>query len=179
MHGDFYSYDGVQISPLPTQKPLPLWIGGSSEAAIKRTARVGTGWQAAFETPDEAGIIVQKIISAIRAEGRSIDEEHFGTGINFRFGNWDHPAVEAATKRFERVSGGRSAQNSFAVGDIKQISERVREFVSHGVIKFVMRPLSFGDADTLHQTRLLINELLPEIDSLNGERSSLKTAVPI
>ena len=34
----------------PVQKPLPLWVGGAAEAAIERTARWGTGWQAGIET---------------------------------------------------------------------------------------------------------------------------------
>ncbi len=41
--GKHYSYREASISPRPVQDPLPLWIGGSSEAAIRRTARVGTG----------------------------------------------------------------------------------------------------------------------------------------
>ena len=41
---------GASISPKPVQPDLPMWIGGSSEAAIRRTARYGTGWQAGAET---------------------------------------------------------------------------------------------------------------------------------
>jgi probable F420-dependent oxidoreductase len=176
--GEFYKYDGVQISPLPKQQPLPLWIGGSSKAAIRRTARFGTGWQAAFETPAEAGEVVRAILAAVKEAGRTMDPEHFGTGINFRFGDWDHPSVSKTAERFDRVSGGRSAREAFAVGGAKEIARRIREFVDNGVIKFVMRPLSLGDADTLEQTRLLIDEVLPEIDRLNEERDRAKTAAP-
>ena len=37
--GKHFQYDRACISPLPAQKPLPLWIGGSSEAAIERSGR--------------------------------------------------------------------------------------------------------------------------------------------
>ena len=37
LDGEFFQYDGVRISPLPVQKELPLWIGGSSQAAIRST----------------------------------------------------------------------------------------------------------------------------------------------
>jgi len=38
---------GVQVSPMPLQKPRPpLWIGGSSEGAFRRVARFGDGWHA-------------------------------------------------------------------------------------------------------------------------------------
>ena len=45
---------GASIAPKPVQPDLPMWIGGSSEAAIRRTARIGTGWQAGPETPAQA-----------------------------------------------------------------------------------------------------------------------------
>ena len=42
--GTHYKLSGASISPKPVQPDLPMWIGGGSEAAIKRTARYGTGW---------------------------------------------------------------------------------------------------------------------------------------
>ena len=48
--GTHYHLSGASISPKPVQPDLPMWIGGSSEAAIRRTARYGTGWQAGAET---------------------------------------------------------------------------------------------------------------------------------
>ncbi|MDP6344891.1 MAG: LLM class flavin-dependent oxidoreductase, partial [Alphaproteobacteria bacterium] len=41
MQGEFHQYDDVRISPVPVQQPLPLWIGGSSQAAIRRTVQYG------------------------------------------------------------------------------------------------------------------------------------------
>jgi len=170
--GEFYQYDGVVISPIPVQQPLPLWVGGGSEAAIRRTARYGTGWQAAFETPVEAGRVVVAIQQALKEEGRSFDHEHFGTGINYRFGDWEDEAVAATARRYERVSGGRNAREAFAVGDAAEIVGRIREYVDNGIIKFVLRPLSRGDDDTIAQTRHLIAEVLPAIAELNAERAA-------
>src|SRR5215467_14623791 len=47
--GVHYHLSGASIAPKPVQPDLPMWIGGSSEAAIRRTARFGTGWQAGAE----------------------------------------------------------------------------------------------------------------------------------
>jgi len=174
--GEYYQYDGVTIRPTPVQAPLPLWIGGSSQAAIRRTVRFGTGWQAAFDTPVEAGRVVEQIKQGYRDAGRKFDEEHFGTGINYRFGTWDDPGVAKTAERFERVSGGRSARDSFAVGGAAEVVARIREFVDNGIIKFVLRPLAQGDEDTLQQTRALIDEVLPEIEVLNAERKQAAAA---
>ncbi len=51
--GAFYKLKGVTIAPKPVQPDLPMWIGGSTDAAIRRTARIGTGWQAGGDPPAE------------------------------------------------------------------------------------------------------------------------------
>ena len=118
--GEFYNYERVRISPVPLQQPLPLWIGGSSEAAINRTARIGTGWQAAAESPEEAGETVDKILARVKNLGRTMDPEHFGIGINFRFGSHEDEPVRQAVERYERVLN-RTSRHTFGVGDASDI----------------------------------------------------------
>jgi probable F420-dependent oxidoreductase len=44
-HGRFFSFDGIAIEPGPAQPGGPrLWVGGRSEAAIRRAATLGDGW---------------------------------------------------------------------------------------------------------------------------------------
>jgi probable F420-dependent oxidoreductase len=43
--GHFYQFDNVSITPRVLQKPHPpIWVGAMSEPALKRAARVGSGW---------------------------------------------------------------------------------------------------------------------------------------
>jgi len=42
--GRFHTLDAVNIVPPPVQRPIPIWMGGVSEAAIKRAARLADGW---------------------------------------------------------------------------------------------------------------------------------------
>jgi probable F420-dependent oxidoreductase len=43
--GRFYQYTDIRCEPFPIQKPHPpIWIGGHSRAALRRTARHGDGW---------------------------------------------------------------------------------------------------------------------------------------
>jgi alkanesulfonate monooxygenase SsuD/methylene tetrahydromethanopterin reductase-like flavin-dependent oxidoreductase (luciferase family) len=45
--GRHFKYDDVVVRPLPVQRPRPpIWIGGLSEPAIKRAARLGDGLMA-------------------------------------------------------------------------------------------------------------------------------------
>src|SRR5437764_11769129 len=44
-HGDFFEFGPVAFEPKPVQRPWPaLHIGGESDAALRRAARVGDGW---------------------------------------------------------------------------------------------------------------------------------------
>ena len=90
-NGAFYKLKGVTIAPKPVQPDLPMWIGGSTDAAIRRTARIGTGWQAGGDPPAEAGRVVAAIKAAAIEAGRSIDEDHYGAGFAFHFGSRDAP----------------------------------------------------------------------------------------
>jgi probable F420-dependent oxidoreductase len=42
--GEFETVTGAGIAPLPVQRPIPLWIGGSSAPAYRRIGRVADGW---------------------------------------------------------------------------------------------------------------------------------------
>jgi len=41
---DSHHIDEAGLCPLPTQRPIPLWIGGFSGPAMRRAARLGDGW---------------------------------------------------------------------------------------------------------------------------------------
>jgi len=138
---------------------LPMWIGGSSEAAVRRTARFGT-WQAGGETPEDIGAVVGAIRAAAIAEGRPIDDDHYGAGIAFRFGRPDDPALERLFDAYRRRTG-RDPQKHFAIGDAEAIVERVAVYVEGGISKFILRPAARGDDEMLSQTRRLIQEILP------------------
>ena len=46
-HGREYQLTDCAITPKPVQRPLPVWIGGDSPAALRRAARLGDGWHSA------------------------------------------------------------------------------------------------------------------------------------
>ncbi|WP_191873700.1 LLM class F420-dependent oxidoreductase [Streptomyces filipinensis] len=43
-HGKFYDFEGLGQRPRPAQPAVPLWVGGSSPAAVRRAALKGDGW---------------------------------------------------------------------------------------------------------------------------------------
>lgn len=79
--GDYYRHEGeifdvesIKFCPVPSQ-PIPLLIGGHSERALRRAARVGDGWLHAGGDPKELAAMIRRL-DELRTE--------YGTG-NKRF----------------------------------------------------------------------------------------------
>jgi probable F420-dependent oxidoreductase len=159
--GRHYRLRGASISPRPVQPDLPMWIGGSSEAAIRRTAKYGTGWQGGGETLEDAGRVVAAIKKAVLEAGRSIDEDHYGAAFPFYFGSASDSAVTGAMAAYAKRTG-RDASGYFAIGDGQAIRDRVAVYVAVGIEKFILRPVGTGD-EVIAQTKRLIEDVLPHI----------------
>jgi len=161
--GEHYRYENASISPRPVQDPLPLWIGGSSEAAIRRTAEIGTGWVAGIQTPEQVGPVVAQIQQRAREAGRPLDPEHFGAGVSYRFGSLDDPVVQKTMRGFQRFNPDLDPHSYFATGGADAVLERIEEYRGAGIFKFVLRPMATGADDTMEQTRRLLEEVLPRV----------------
>ncbi len=71
-HGEFYSFDKLRMSPAPTA-PVPIYVGGHTEAGLRRAARVGDGWTSAMITFDELRGTIE-LLGKLRTEyGRSAE----------------------------------------------------------------------------------------------------------
>ena len=167
--GEALDYDGrhfkltkTSIAPLPVQPDLPMWIGGSSEAAIKRTARVGTGWQAGAETVEMVGSVIAGIKTALKDTGRTIDDDHYGAAFAFRFGGPDDPGVARFMEQY-KARTGRDPHDTVAIGDAETVMRRLQAYIEVGVSKFILRPIADGDAEMLAQTRRLVEDVLPQV----------------
>jgi probable F420-dependent oxidoreductase len=161
--GTYYQLSGATISPKPAQAELPMWIGGASDAAIRRTVRWGTGWQGGAEAPAIAGAVVAKIRAALPEAGRSIDDDHYGAGFPYRFGTVaDDPDIARSMRGYQEYRG-LDPDGYFAIGDADTIFERITEYVDAGISKLIVRPFGRGDDDLMCQTQRLVREVLPRV----------------
>ena len=160
--GKHFRLTSASISPLPVQADFPMWIGGSSDAAVRRTAKYGTGWQAGSETPETVGRVIAAIKDAAARAGRSIDEDHYGAAFAYRFGGADDPGVAKVMESY-KARTGRDASVHFAFGDADAIIERIASYIENDACKFILRPAADGDEDMYAQTRRLVEEVLPRI----------------
>jgi alkanesulfonate monooxygenase SsuD/methylene tetrahydromethanopterin reductase-like flavin-dependent oxidoreductase (luciferase family) len=66
----------VSIVPPPVQRPIPIWFGGSSDAVVKRAARLGDGWMPIMSPDAEAKQKLGALREQIKSFGR--DPAKFG-----------------------------------------------------------------------------------------------------
>jgi probable F420-dependent oxidoreductase len=161
--GPHFQLKGASVRPLPVQQPLPLWIGGSGPAAIRRTARIGTGWLAGLQSAAEVGRTVAQIKAAALEAGRAIDPDHFGAGFSYRFGERDDPIVEQRKAAYRRAFPTRDPEALIVAGGAADIIRRMLDYEAAGITKFVLRPIGEGDEDLFDQTRRLVEEVIPAV----------------
>lgn len=73
-HGRYYDFDRLRMDPpAPVGHPVPIYVGGHSDAGIRRAARLGDGWIGAQVLPDELAVLVASLRDAL-AEADRADE---------------------------------------------------------------------------------------------------------
>ncbi|MET4697869.1 putative F420-dependent oxidoreductase [Constrictibacter sp. MBR-5] len=81
------------LNPLPVQRPIPIWFGGSSDAVVKRAARLGDGW-IPIMPPDEAGPKLDALHGHLQEAGRNPAD--FGVAAWLRMHDFDPQRWAAA-----------------------------------------------------------------------------------
>lgn len=74
-HGEFFDMERATILPAPPV-PIPIVIGGRSEAAIRRVGRLGDGWVAIWKTPEQWAEAMTMIDKAASEVGRDVPTRH-------------------------------------------------------------------------------------------------------
>src|SRR6058998_557559 len=140
--GEAVSHDGaagsfrdVKLSPLPVQKPLEVWLGGTAPAALERCGRLSDGWLPSQCTPDEAALGRIVIEEASARARRSISSEHFGVSIGYA-----RVPIDPATARAMTARRPRSVELT-PVG-LPAVRALIERFIAVGFSKFVVRPVA-------------------------------------
>jgi len=75
-HGEFFTFDDARILPAP-DPPIPVAVGGRSDAALRRTALFADGWLGIWVSPKRFADAVERVESQAAEAGRSATD-------------WDH-----------------------------------------------------------------------------------------
>lgn len=79
--GDYHSIPNAGINPLPVQQPIPVWMGGSADPVLRRTARLADGWIP--RTTPQTSLTDQ--LDRLMTHAREVDRDPADIGIHGRF----------------------------------------------------------------------------------------------
>lgn len=170
-HGEFVSFDNAEIFPKPLQTPgPPLWIGGWTDHAARRTGRLGDAWVPGWLSPAEMGAgaeIVRRTAEEHERDGDAITiaVEKLVTIDRDQDVSMARalPTIEASRNTYERdVDEITFALERHIFGSVEDVKRRVAEFVANGVTHFELK-LIYGSMDELSmQMELWAEEILPD-----------------
>ncbi|WP_030898739.1 MULTISPECIES: LLM class F420-dependent oxidoreductase [unclassified Streptomyces] len=137
-HGKLYDFEGLGQRPRPAQERVPVWVGGSSPAAVRRAAIKGDGWLPQGDPRDrlpgqierirrvreEAGIEGPFVLGAI-AEPLYVGAPRWDVGRRTVSGP---PEVIAESLRAYRAMGVDQVQVRFRSRSRGELVEQIGEF---------------------------------------------------
>ena len=72
-HGRFHQLEDFSFAPLPMQgRDLPLWCGGRSARAVRRSVALTNGWHGAQTSPQDMVVRIPEIVAAAEELGRPL-----------------------------------------------------------------------------------------------------------
>jgi probable F420-dependent oxidoreductase len=139
----------VTFSPMPLQKPRPpLYVGGNSEGALRRVARLGDGWHATATNHDAFRQGVETVRRFWKEAGRE-GEPALSLRIPILVDGVHRPAVDMALIRGRHVIGG----------PVARIVEELRGYQALGC-EHIALEVSYSTYPAIHETIDVIAERL-------------------
>ena len=87
--------DDMWMRPLPV-RPIPIWFGSRSEAAHRRTVRIGDGWHGSQLTPEAAAPVVARL-------RRDRPDPEFTISLRFHWSGEDQGLLRARLDEYAAV----------------------------------------------------------------------------
>jgi len=105
--GQWHTVSDAGLNPLPVQRPIPVWFGGTAEAALERAGRLGDGWLVNTRAPADALPAFQTVRQSLAAAERPV--EGFGIDARIAYGNgnpdeWQRTMAEWAAMGVTHLS---------------------------------------------------------------------------
>jgi probable F420-dependent oxidoreductase len=127
--GKYISFDDISFLPKPVQKPHPpIWVGGESRPALRRTAELADGWYPLGSNPTFPMGTPEQLKAGLERLA----------GYAARFGR-DPSTIETIyrTHQFELLKQAAGPDRLPFVGDADQIAGDIRQYQDMGVTSMI------------------------------------------
>ena len=163
--GKYFNFDEIRMLPKPlTPGGPPIWIGGRSEAALRRAAHLGDGWMPYVITAQRMAVGLEFIANHAEAAGRKM--ERFGTGVLI-FCTLDQTrerALEIASEHLSKryaMNFREPAKRYCALGRPEDVAAKIDEFVQVGARDFEMDIIGSDRESLDEQLARFADEVIP------------------
>jgi probable F420-dependent oxidoreductase len=112
--GEFDQITGAGIAPLPVQRPIPIWIGGSSEAAYRRIGELADGWFPQVQPGPDLDRAAEVVRAAAEAAGR--DPGLIGLEGRVTWNARDPDAFASQVERWRLAGATHLSVNTMSTG---------------------------------------------------------------
>jgi probable F420-dependent oxidoreductase len=142
--GKHFAFDDVSLVPAPAQPGGPkVWIGGRTDAAMRRAARLGDGWLPYLFRPSQYARSVETLGGLLARRGRSIDG--FGMGLHLMTAVASNREESVRLAAAELRAGYRYdgsyeelAERYVLLGPPEAAAARLKEFESAGAREILL-----------------------------------------
>jgi probable F420-dependent oxidoreductase len=87
--GKYHTITEAGLNPLPVRRSIPVWLGGSVDAALRRVARIGDGWFPQGRPDEQMRETLERLRGYIREAGRDPAEVGIEARMSASSGNLD------------------------------------------------------------------------------------------
>ena len=112
--GQWHKITDAGLNPLPIQRPIPIWFGGSDDRTLHRLARLGDGWFPLMEPDDKCRAAIEKIRSYAREVGR--DHKNIGIEGRVTFGQSSPQEWARAIEAWKNLGATHVTVNTMKAG---------------------------------------------------------------
>jgi probable F420-dependent oxidoreductase len=112
--GHFHTIVEAGLNPLPTRRHIPIWLGGSSEKALQRVARVADGWFPLGEPDETMRAILAQLRSWTAEAGR--DPATLGVEARINAASGDSRAWVQQTEAWQELGATHISLNTMGAG---------------------------------------------------------------
>ncbi len=166
--GRYVKFENVDCFPKPVQKPLPIFMAGEAEGALRRLAGLGDGWIDTFFPPEAMRRKIDEIGGYIR-DARGHDAP-FEIARQFYISLADSRAAADANLTASlpnakpvQPARRREGMEMNLVGTPPEIAARLKEYVAAGVTEICAIFYSPDANGALRQMEMFAREVIPAV----------------
>jgi alkanesulfonate monooxygenase SsuD/methylene tetrahydromethanopterin reductase-like flavin-dependent oxidoreductase (luciferase family) len=149
--GEFFSLEDTQVLPAPSP-PVPLIVGGRSDAAFRRAATVGAGWVGVFVSPRRFAEAVEHVAAHADRAGRGPVTWQHALELWCGFGATSEDARAILAEQMEMFYGlpFSALERHSPAGTPEDVASALAPYIEAGCRTFHLNPVARSQEEAVY-----------------------------